>query len=245
MENLKPIKDFLTVELIGKTELQFDTENPESSDIIYMALSQCYNKSYGKEEFLKDSQKKKNSITTKVLKSGHTSVSEHLYYTFLIKGLSLPAKVQLIRHRIASPTERSLRYTTVDSDTQWFVVPDTVFKRKDLLKEAIDVSQVIINFYNKLLDNGIPAEDARYFLFFGTSTNLVFTINARSLKNFFGERLCSRAQNEIRILANKMKELLIKDNSLIFKENKFAEPKCVQTGFCYEDNPCRKEFKIS
>lgn len=47
-------------------------------------------------------------------------------------------------------------------------------------------------------------EDARYILPNACETKLVFTMNARSLLNFFSLRSCNRAQWEIRDLAEKM-----------------------------------------
>jgi len=57
-----------------------------------------------------------------------------------------------------------------------------------------------------LFGNGVPEEDARYVLPNGVNTNIVVTMNARELYNFFSLRLCSRAQWEIRKIAWSMLE---------------------------------------
>ncbi len=62
------------------------------------------------------------------------------------------------------------------------------------------------NHYYKLLEAGVPEEDARYVLPNGVNTNIIVTMNARELYNFFALRLCSRAQWEIRQVAWKMLE---------------------------------------
>jgi thymidylate synthase (FAD) len=86
--------------------------------------------------------------------------------------------------------------------------------------------------YNKLLDMGIPAEDSRFILPNATCTNIMVTMNARSLLNFFELRCCQHAQWEIRNLANKMLKEVKKVAPIIFKN---AGPVCKSKGFCPEN----------
>jgi thymidylate synthase (FAD) len=58
--------------------------------------------------------------------------------------------------------------------------------------------------YKRLIDAGIPKEDARYVIPTGTKCRLMMTIDARNLVNFLNNRLCSHAQWEIRGVAVKM-----------------------------------------
>ena len=46
---------------------------------------------------------------TKIIEMGHESVLEHITFTFLIFDISRWATHQLVRHRIASYTQKSLR----------------------------------------------------------------------------------------------------------------------------------------
>ena len=78
-------------------------------------------------------------------------------------------------------------------------------------------------------------EDARYILPNACSTTIVFTMNLRSLKNFFGLRMCSRSQNEIRELATLMKEECLKVSDIF---RLIASPRCIQLGYCPEGNKC-------
>lgn len=86
-------------------------------------------------------------------------------------------------------------------------------------------------FYDYLVDHGIPKEDARYILPNACSTSIVVTMNARSLFNFFKHRCCNRAQEEIRNLANEMLRLCKEVAPQIFK---YAGPSCVMLGRCPE-----------
>lgn len=90
--------------------------------------------------------------------------------------------------------------------------------------------------YRKLLEGGIPPEDARFVLPNAAKTNLVVTMNARSLLNFFELRCCTHAQWEIRTLAYRMLREVRKVAPLIFKN---AGPPCVHRGVCPgEDTSC-------
>jgi thymidylate synthase, flavin-dependent len=122
---------------------------------------------------------------------GYWSVLEHSVYTFSIEGISRVASHQLVRHRIASYTQMSHRFAKPKDD---YYQPVTPPWRGDFRKAYEDSYR----HYLGLLESGIPEEDARYVLPNGVNTNLVVTMNARELYNFFGLRLCSRAQWEIR-----------------------------------------------
>jgi thymidylate synthase (FAD) len=86
--------------------------------------------------------------------------------------------------------------------------------------------------YNKLLDLGIPAEDSRFILPNAACTNIIVSMNARSLLNFFELRCCMHAQWEIRQLANKMLQLVKKVAPMIFKN---AGPICKTKNYCPEN----------
>lgn len=152
---------------------------------------------------------------------GYWSVLEHSVYTFSIEGISRVASHQLVRHRIASYTQMSHRFAKPIDEYYKPVTPPSIKKRNidinKAYKEAYD------NYY-RLLENGIPEEDARYVLPNGVNTNIVVTMNARELYNFFSLRLCSRAQWEIRAIAWKMLEEVKKVHPRLFR---YAGPNCI------------------
>jgi len=73
--------------------------------------------------------------------------------------------------------------------------------------------------YNELIEAGVAAEDARYVYPNASKTNIVVTMNARSLLNFFRLRCCNRAQWEIREVAEKMLFEAKKVSPTIFKNS--------------------------
>jgi len=115
-------------------------------------------------------------------------------------------------HRFAKPIDEFFKP----------VVPQSAEKRaKGLIETAY---KQIYNYYYALLENGVPEEDARYVLPNGVNTNIVVTMNARELYNFFSLRLCSRSQWEIRKIAWSMLEEVKKVHPILFK---FAGPNCI------------------
>lgn len=138
------------------------------------------------------------------LKSGHESLIEHLNFTFLIEDVSRVTLAQLTRHRLASYSVESQRYCGANMQC---VIPDTINCDDELLMDVHKLCDQVEAFYQKALQKGVPAEDARYLTFQGGVTNLVMTMNARELRHFFSLRCCNRAQWEIRELADEMLRL--------------------------------------
>ena len=178
------------------------------------------------------------------VKSGHESVLEHWSATFAVSGVSRALTHQLVRHRIASYSQQSQRYVNMGGFD--YVTPQSIAQANDTKKLVkvhmgehtdtisrayVDLMSQIQCLYESMIKRGIPEEDARYILPNACTTNIIVTMNARSLRNFFALRCCERAQWEIRELANKMLEECIKVAPNIFSD---AGPSCVQRGYCVE-----------
>ena len=163
----------------------------------------------------------------KIVGMGHHSVIEHASFTFSVEGVSRTLTHQLVRHRIASFSQQSQRYVSLDKPT--YVVPDTVKANPKLLARYEELMDEIWAVYGELQET-IPAEDARYVLPNGCTTNITITMNARELLHFFSLRCCNRAQWEIRELADNMLALCMEVSPTIFKN---AGAPCVR-GPCPE-----------
>ncbi|MCI7703723.1 MAG: FAD-dependent thymidylate synthase, partial [Clostridiales bacterium] len=93
--------------------------------------------------------------------------------------------------------------------------------------------------YDWLIENGIPAEDARMVAPEGEMTEFVMTMNARELRHFFSLRCCNRAQWEIRKLARRMLAECSAVAPELFKD---AGPGCLR-GACPEGKrSCGKPY---
>ena len=115
---------------------------------------------------------------------------------------------------------------------------------KEIFNQAIDTAR---DCYKELQELDIKNEDARAVLPNACSTNLVMTINLRSLSNFMNERLCKKSQDEIRQLAKLMKEAVLSENCWgDFKEyldKRILVPKCEKNKvkFCPERKSCGRQ----
>lgn len=211
----------------------------EIIDKIYTACRTCYAEGSPQDQYLKTQEDltgatgwdKKWKLIYHVINSGHHSTLEHVTFTFLIKGVSRALSHQLVRHRIGvSYSQQSQRYCTLDNFT--WVVPRTIEQNPEAIEEYNNTMNEIQNSYKKLLDLGIPAEDARMVLPNACCTNLVCTMNLRELIHFTDERCCTCAQSEIRQMANKMAKLVW---SKIPELKPYLGPKCNSLGYCNEN----------
>ena len=163
--------------------------------------------------------------------SGHTSVLEHAVFTFRVEGLSRAALAQLTRHRLASFDVQSQRYVKIHGID--LVIPESI-RESEFYTEAGSLLEDVMNLYQRMIDAGIPYEDARYTTPQAVPTTLIMTMNARELLHFFSLRTCNRAQWEIRRLADELLRICRQICPEIFKK---AGPGCV-TEHCPEKRPC-------
>ncbi len=161
---------------------------------------------------------------------GHESVLEHAVFTFEVDEVSRVLLAQITRHRLASFSVQSQRYTGADMS---MVVPESMVVA-DLVDDIVEARRAVDRLYKHARALGIPHEDCRYFTLQGGHTGFVVTMNARELRHFFSLRCCNRAQWEIRELANKMLELVKEVAPALFAD---AGPGCVR-GHCPEGDKC-------
>lgn len=163
---------------------------------------------------------------TKWIARGHTSPLEHASATFRIEGISRSCLAQLTRHRIASYSVESMRYCNVE-DNEVIVPKSFSGKWENWYKDRVYAMQ---DLYTDMIANGIPKEDARFVLPIATTTQLIMTMNFRSLRNFFDLRMDSHAQWEIRNLATEMWKLVVQVAPDVFKDYKIPSTKSATVG---------------
>jgi len=166
-------------------------------------------------------------VLSKIVGMGHHSVVEHAVFTFSVEGVSRALTHQLVRHRIASFSQQSQRYVSLNEPT--YVIPETIKADTEALRAYEAMMNIIWETYRKLSET-VPPEDARYVLPNGCTTNITITMNARELLHFFSLRCCNRAQREIRDMADLMLEICRNVSPVIFRD---AGPPCIR-GPCPE-----------
>lgn len=157
-------------------------------------------------------------------RNGHHSVFEHIYFTFKIEGISRACSHQLVRHRMCSFTQRSQRYCAENEFE--FVTPPMVDDK--MFADDMYGLNILYKYYQ---DHGVPNEDARYILPNACETSLYLSCNLRELIHIANERLCTRAQWEIRDLVKQMVALV--EPELQF----MLVPKC-KSGRIICNSPC-------
>lgn len=207
--------------------------------IIYVACRQCYSSESAAKMFKKEAVdlKKCEEFVRHVISSGHESPLEHVKFTFAIEGVSRALTHQLVRHRIASYSQQSQRYVKeTDFD---YIVPPSINSDIAMKKEYIKIMHKIQESYNYFLKafgqkgrkGEVANQDARFILPQAAETKIIVTMNCRELMHFFKERCCSRAQWEIRALANEMLDICRHELPSVFGN---SGAKCAILGYCPE-----------
>lgn len=239
------------------------SHTPEPEKIVASAAKLCYSRT-GIDNIMDNlDEENTNNFLNMLMDLGHESPVEHISFTFAAEGVSRTLTHQLVRHRIASYSQQSQRYVKLEQFD--YIVPpsiENIPEAKELYIKAMEDDQRV---YNELVDilikehtarliekgfggkkagrtaEKMAIEDARYVFPNACETKIVFTMNARSLHNFFRHRCCERAQWEIRVLADEMLKEVRKIAPAIFKN---AGPSCL-TGPCPEGSmSCGKMNEI-
>ena len=226
---------------------------PEPEKLAATAAKLCYSSSDidSLREGLTDD--KIESFIDMLVSIGHESVMEHVSFTFGIEGVSRACTHQLVRHRIASYSQKSQRY--VNENGFEFITPPDIEAIPEAKSEFDRMMREITSSYEKIAEmltekhkadfiaegvdekaaaskaRKLANEDARFLLPNACETKIVVTMNVRSLFNFFRHRCCRRAQWEIRAVAEEMLRLCLHEAPHIFAH---AGPSCVATGKCPE-----------
>lgn len=215
-------------------EVKLISHTPEPEKVVAAAARLCYSPRRGSEIMEGFSDEDIEKFLRRLVSLGHTSPFEHAAFTFSVDGVSRALSHQLVRHRIGvSFSQKSQRY--VKEKAFDYVIPDSIQKDAVLAEKYRTIIDDLQGKYNELLELGIAPEDARYILPNAASTNLIITMNARSLLHFFELRCCTRAQWEIRKLANLMCREVQAVAPHLFAG---AGPTCVAMDLCFEGDMC-------
>lgn len=157
----------------------------------------------------------------------HGSVLEHIVTQWEIIGSSRLELQEHMRHRIASPTVKSTRYTLkefLNDDNyvikDYFVRPprsefesdeDYTLFISNQIRLAVYFKETLIELQNslKLAKHSRFQDIAKYLIPEGFRTRFTWTINMRSLLNFIRLRLDKNAHFEIRYIAKLIQDALM------------------------------------
>lgn len=147
-------------------------------------------------------------VILRCIEKGHESVLEHVYLTFEIDGISRAVLQELARHRIASYSVQSTRWSLkkllkpIDAEEDYLWPIEFLVPTGDPLLNHATMEQLRI--VKQSLDHGLKPDLVKSSLPENFKTKLVMTINLRSLRNFFKLRSAKDAYYQIRQLAGHM-----------------------------------------
>jgi thymidylate synthase (FAD) len=113
-----------------------------------------------------------------------------------------------------------------------YTIPDTV-RRAGYAEKMEQAFDRLGELYQEMIDNGVPAEDARFLIPNAANTNFKIVVNFLELLHICDLRLCTRAQWEFRQVASQMRAQIHRK----FPElAKYIQPKCgdKRWGYCDE-----------
>ena len=184
------------------------------------AIRTCWN-SFNKSD--NGDEKDKALIERVGNKYKHKSTLEHLNYSFYIQGISRACLHEVVRHRIASYSVKSTRYTLKELKNEKTINRDdydTIKKYIVLTNNPITDNASISALINlqSLARLNISNDIVKYALPESYKTELTMSINARSLQNFLKLRTSKSALWEIRELGYNFYETLPKEHQYLFND---------------------------
>jgi len=212
-----------------KPVVELLSHTPEPEKTVALAAKLCYSSSDIEGLREKIQAKDQGDFVNKIMGLGHFSVLEHVSFTFGVEGVSRALTHQLVRHRVASYSQKSQRYVS-ETEGFDFILPESIREDSGIAERFHNLMSEISDFYSEMVNKGIKAEDARYVLPNACETKIIITMNARELLHFFSLRCCERAQWEIRQMADLMLQKCYETAPLIFKN---SGPGCL-SGPCPE-----------
>lgn len=177
-------------------------------------------------------------------------VIENVSFTFILEGVSISFREQMVRHRVGVRVGDQLGVDMVPtlSESSWwsqsmrimdmgrfardqrYRVPQTVsnHKYKDAERIYHQTMIQIEDAYNALVRMGIPMEDARDLIPLGATHRISWTLNLRALKHTIGKRSCWILQASLwhEVIAQMIDELRTKVHPLFAL---LSNPPCIET----------------
>jgi flavin-dependent thymidylate synthase len=133
---------------------------------------------------------------------------EFVEYVFLIEDVTRAFTHQLVRHRVGvSFAQQAQR--AVDMSGFTYVTPPSVAEHASAIHNYRSTMNAINEGYQRLLGNGIPAQDARGVLPTNVCTNIVMKANLRTLHEMGLKRLCVKSQGEFQQVFREIRERVV------------------------------------
>lgn len=162
-----------------------------------------------------------------ILRSGHGSVLEHASYSFALHNVSRTFTHELVRHRAGSAfSQESLRYVRL-TDIGFRVPPalEPVREQALAIVEQLEEFQVSAAQELGIDKEGVPfhvkkqvTSALRRLAPIGLSTEIMWTANVRTLRHVIEMRTDTGAEEELRLVFDKVAEIMQTEAPLLFQD---------------------------
>jgi thymidylate synthase (FAD) len=162
-----------------------------------------------------------------ILRSAHGSVLEHANYSFALRNVSRVFTHELVRHRAGSAfSQESLRYVRL-TDIGFRVPPALEPVREQVLAIVEQLEEFQLSAAEKLgiEDDGVPfhvkkevTSALRRLAPTGLSTDIVWTANARTLRHVIEMRTAPGAEEELRMVFDKVARIMQAEAPGLFQD---------------------------
>jgi thymidylate synthase (FAD) len=160
-----------------------------------------------------------------ILRSGHGSVLEHANYTFVLWDVSRVMTHELVRHRAGSAfSQESLRFVRLNDIG--FRIPESLEPMRERIVhivETLEEFQIAAAEEFGLDEEGIPFHQKKEITSAmrrlapeGLSTMIIWTANVRTLRHTIAARTDPGAEEELRLVFNKVGTIMKQEAPLLF-----------------------------
>lgn len=203
---------------------------------------------------IKEDDPKALEVFKKILYS-KIPLSENINFVFLLEGISISFREQMVRHRIGTKVGQRLGVDIVPDlgDSTWWsqtmrvldmsnFYRDGQYRKPETLEGKVHsiqdrTAEEIYNFamlqaecaYKDLIKAGVPIEDAREVLPLATGHRVSWSLNLTALQHIIGKRTCWIAQSGLweDVIHGMIKELVEKVHPVF---QGLVDPPCFKEG---------------
>jgi thymidylate synthase (FAD) len=162
-----------------------------------------------------------------ILRSAHGSVLEHANYSFAFRDVSRVATHEIVRHRAgAAYSQESLRYVRL-TDIGFRVPPalEPLRSRVVEIVERLEEFQLEAAEALELDDDAVPfavkkevTSALRRLAPIGLSTDIIATMNVRTLRHVIEMRTAAGAEEELRLIFDQVAEIMRREAPGLFQD---------------------------
>ncbi|MCQ9367834.1 FAD-dependent thymidylate synthase [Brevibacterium sp. 91QC2O2] len=213
-----------------------EQDSPDAEDLVEFAGRMCYRSwEPGLNKNVSRVRTDSTAYLGNVIGSQHGSVLEHANFTFIFHNVSRVFTHELIRHRAGSAfSQESLRYVRLDDIPLWF--PEWARQDSELMERSLKLLDQMEEHQKWMAEHfGLDSEGQKFshkkhmtsfmrrFAPEGLATGIVWTANLRTLRHVIEMRTAKGAEEEIRLVFDRVARIMREQAPAIFADYTVTE----------------------